>query len=205
MRKNIFTMLATLVVLVVTVGGCKSKKPPAEPEAGKKAPEFTLKSFGGREISLSDYKGKIVVLEWFNDECPHVKYHHGTVHTMVEVANKYKSKNVVWLAINSTNHTTPQQNKDFAVRHNLPYPILDDRPGKVGKAYSATNTPHMFIIDKKGNIAYEGAIDNSPMGKTPEGEKLTSYVDKALAELTSGKAVSVPNTKPYGCSVKYAR
>jgi len=151
-----------------------------------------------------DYKGKIVVLEWFNDECPYVKYHYDTVHTMVEVANKYRAKNVVWLAINSTNYTKPQQDKDFAARHNLPYPILGDRPGKVGKAYSATNTPHMFIIGKKGNIVYEGAIDNSPLGRTPEGEKLTNYVDKALAELTSGKAVGVPKTDPYGCSVKYS-
>jgi len=122
----------------------------------------------------------------------------------VELANKYRVKNVVWLAINSTNHTTPQQNKDFAAKHSLPYSILDDRPGNVGKAYGATNTPHMYIIDKKGNIVYEGAIDNSPSGKIPEGEKLTNYVDKALAELMSGQAVSVPKTNAYGCSVKYA-
>jgi len=205
MKKTIFTMAAILAISVVILSGCKSKEPAEEPEASKKGPEFTLKSFDGKEVSLSDYKGKIVVLEWFNDECPYVRYHYDTVHTMVELANKYKAKNVVWLAINSTNHTTPQQNKDFAAKHNLPYPILDDRPGNVGRAYGATNTPHMFIIDAKGNIIYEGAIDNSPMGKIPEGEKLTNYVDKALAELTSGKAVSVPKTQPYGCSVKYAR
>jgi len=200
MRKTFFAIVVVLAVLVVALSGCKKK----EPAAGKKAPEFTLKSFDGKQISLSDCKGKIVVLEWFNDECPFVKYHYKTVTTMVALANKYKAKNVVWLAINSTNHTTPEQNKDFAAKHNLPYPILDDRPGNAGKAYDATNTPHMFIIDGKGNIAYEGAIDNSPLGKTPEGEKLTNYVDKALAELTSGKAVSVPKTDPYGCSVKYA-
>ena len=205
MRKSIFTMAAILAVSVVILSGCKSKEPAEEPKAGKKAPEFTLKSFEGKEISLSDYRGKIVVLEWFNNECPFVRYHYDTVHTMVGLANKYKANNVVWLAINSTSHTTAKQNKDFATKHNLPYPILDDRPGKVGRAYDATNTPHIFIIDKKGYIAYEGAIDNSPRGKTPEGEKLTNYVDKALAELTSGKAVSVPKTQPYGCSVKYAK
>jgi peroxiredoxin len=198
MRKPIFAMLAILAVSVVTLGGCESK-------AGEKAPGFTLKSFDGKEISLSDYKGKIVVLEWFNDECPFVKYHYDMVNAMVTLANKYRAKNIVWLAINSTNHTTPEQNKEFSAKHNLPFPILDDRPGKVGRAYGATNTPHMFIIDAKGNIVYEGAIDNSPMGKIPEGEKLTNYVDKALAELTSGKAVSMPKTQPYGCSVKYAR
>jgi len=205
MKKTIFTMAAILAISVVILSGCKSKEPAEGHEASKKGPEFTLKSFDGKEISLSDYKGKIVVLEWFNDECPYVRYHYEKANTMVELANKYKTKNVVWLAINSTNHTTPQQNKEFAARHNLPYPILDDRPGKVGRAYGATNTPHIFIIDTKGNIAYEGAIDNSPLGRTPDSEKPTKYVDKALAELVSGKSVSLPKTRPYGCSVKYAR
>ncbi|MHC4482792.1 MAG: redoxin domain-containing protein, partial [Planctomycetota bacterium] len=112
---------------------------------------------------------------------------------------------VVWLAVNSTNHTTVKQNKDWAAKHKLPYPILDDRPGAVGRAYGATNTPHMYIISTEGNIVYEGAIDNSPNGKTPDGEKMINYVDKALAELTAGKAVSTAKTKPYGCSVKYPR
>jgi len=197
-------MAAILAVSVVILSGCESKEPAEEPEAGKKAPEFTLKSFEGKEISLSDYRGKIVVLEWFNDECPYVRYHYDTVTTMVGLANKYKAKNVVWLAINSTSHTTAKQNKDFAARHNLPYPILDDRPGKVGRAYGATNTPHMFIIDTKGNIAYEGAIDdNRSIDKKKE--DVVNYVDNTLAELIAGKVVSVPKTKPYGCSVKYAK
>ncbi|MHC4657825.1 MAG: redoxin domain-containing protein [Planctomycetota bacterium] len=205
MRKTVFTTLAILVVLVVVLSGCESKEPAAEPEAAKKAPAFTLKGFDDKEVSLSDYKGKIVVLEWFNDECPFVKYHYEKVDTMVALANKYKGKNVVWLAVNSTNHTTVKQNKDWAAKHKLPYPILDDRPGRVGRAYGATNTPHMYIISTEGNIVYEGAIDNSPNGKTPDGEKMINYVDKALAELTAGKAVSTAKTKPYGCSVKYPR
>lgn len=204
MKKTIFTTAAILAISVVILSGCKSKEPAEEPEASKKGPEFTLKSFDGKEVSLSDYKGKIVVLEWFNDECPYVRYHYDTVHTMVELANKYKAKNVVWLAINSTNHTTPQQNKDFAAKHNLPFPILDDRPGNVGRAYGATNTPHMFIIDKKGNIAYKGAIDNNTSIDANK-KDVINYVDRALTELTSSKAVSTPKTKPYGCSVKYAR
>jgi len=169
----------------------------------KKAPVFTLKSFDGKTISLSGYEGKIVVLEWFNLECPFVKYHYDTAHTMVELANKYKDKNVVWLAVNSTNDTAEEANIEFAKKHKLPYPILDDRSGKVGLSYGAMTTPHMFIIDTKGNIVYQGGIDNSPMGKTKEG--VVNYVDKALRELTSGKSVSVVNSKTYGCSVKYAR
>jgi len=168
----------------------------------RKAPEFTLKSFDGKTVSLSDYKGKIVVLEWFNFECPFVRFHYDKANTMIDLAKKYKDKNVVWLAINSTSHTTPQANKAFAQKHNLPYLILDDRPGKVGHAYGAKTTPHMFIIDPQGNIAYEGAIDNSPLGREKD---VINYVDKALSELTSGKAVTTPNTKPYGCSVKYPK
>jgi len=179
-------------------------KPAAEP-AGKKAPPFELKTFDGKSVSLSDYKGKIVVLEWFNFECPFVQYHYDKATTMVDLANKYKDKNVVWLAMNSTSHITPEANIEFAKKHKLPYPILDDRPGNVGHAYGAETTPHMYIIDQRGNLVYEGAIDNSPSGRTPAGEKLINYVDQALTELLAGKLVSTPKTKPYGCTVKYPR
>lgn len=169
----------------------------------RKASEFTLKSFDGKTVSLSDYKGKIVVLEWFNLDCPSVKYHYDTATTMFDLANKYEDKNVVWLAINSTANTTSKKNKKFARKHKLPYLILDDRSGEVGRAYGAKTTPHMYIIDSNGYIVYKGAIDNSPMGSQKEG--LINYVDKALAELTTGKAVSIQGTKPYGCSVKYSQ
>jgi peroxiredoxin len=170
---------------------------------GKRAPAFELNSFDGKTVSLSDYRGKIVVLEWFNIECPLSRYHYETKNTMVELAKKYKGKNVVWLAVNSTSHTTPGPNKTFAKRHGLPYLILDDRSGKVGRAYGAQTTPHMYIINPRGRIVYEGAIDDSPLGKKKEG--VVNYVDNALAELTARKAVSTPKTKPYGCSVKYAK
>ncbi|MFB0554665.1 MAG: redoxin domain-containing protein [Phycisphaerae bacterium] len=170
--------------------------------SGKRAPEFELNSFDGKTVSLSDYRGKIVVLEWFNFECPYVMYHYRQPSTMVELANKYKDKNVVWLAVNSTSHTTPQANKEFVAKHKLPYPILDDRPGKVGRAYGAVTTPNMYIINARGRVVYEGAIDDS-MGRQKEG--VINYVDKALAEPTAGKAVSTAETKPYGCTVKYAR
>jgi peroxiredoxin len=172
-------------------------------DSGRKATEFTLKSFDGKAVGLSDYKGKIVVLEWFNFECPFSKYHYETKKTMAELAKKYKGKNVVWLAINSTSHTTPKANRDFTAKYRPPFPILDDRSGKVGRAYRARTTPHMYIIDTGSNIVYDGAIDDSPMGQKKEG--VVNYVDKALAELTAGKAVSIPRTMPYGCTVKYAQ
>jgi len=171
----------------------------------KKAPEFTLQSFDGKQVGLSQYRGKIVVLEWLNFECPFSRYHYQTKNTMLDLAKKYKNKNVVWLAVNSTSHTTPEANQAFAKKYKLPFPILNDKPGLVGKKYAAKTTPHMFIIDTNGRIAYDGAIDNAPSGKIKEGKEVINYVDKALAELTSGKLVSTPSTKPYGCTVKYPK
>jgi peroxiredoxin len=167
----------------------------------RKAPEFTLTSFDGKSVSLSDYKNKIVVLEWFSLECPFSKYHYETKNTMIELAKKYKDKNVVWLAINSTSHTTAEANKFFVRRYELPYPILDDTSGNIGRAYGARTTPHMYVIDNNGMIVYQGAIDNAPLGKSQNG--YINYVDKALAELIEGKEVSMAYVKPYGCSVKY--
>jgi len=171
--------------------------------SSKKAPAFRLNSFCGKTVNLSDYRGKIVVLEWLNLKCPFVKYHYEKTNTMIDLANKYKDENVVWLAVNSTSYTTPEANNDFAEKHKLPYLILDDRSGKVGRAYGAKTTPHMYVINTKGNVVYAGAIDNSPMGNKKEG--VINYVDQTLAELTAGKPVSTRESKPYGCSVKYPR
>ena len=181
--------------------GPAGRERPERPEAGRPAPPFTLNSFDGKTVRLSDYRGKTVVLEWLNFECPFSIYHYKTVKTMANLAKKYKTKNVVWLTINSTSHITQQANIDFAKEHKLAYPILDDRSGKVGRAYGAQTTPHMYIINPRGRIVYEGAIDNAPMGKAKD--TVINYVDKALAGLTTGKAISTAKTKPYGCSVKY--
>jgi peroxiredoxin len=183
----------------------RMERPERPARGGKRAPDFSLKSFDGRTVSLADLKGKTVVLEWFNMECPFSKYHYDTKTTMANLANKYKNKDVVWLAINSTNHTTPKANTDFAKKHKLPFPILDDRSGRVGRAYGARTTPHLFIVDKNGYIAYEGAIDSAPMGKVAAGTGNVGYVDQALAQLTAGQPVTRAATAPYGCSVKYAR
>ena len=170
--------------------------------SGRRTPGFELNSFDGKAVNLSDYRGKTVVLEWFNMECPFSLYHYETKNTMAELAKKYKGKNVVWFAINSTNHTTPAANKTFAEKHKLAFSILDDRSGKVGRAYGAKTTPHIFIINPRGRIVYDGAIDDSPLGKKKD--DVVNYVDNVLAELTTGKAISTTNTKPYGCTVKYA-
>jgi len=212
MKKKLLALIASAVLLA----GCGSREPddesstqrPAEPSEGiesavaRKAPDFTLNSFDGKTVRLSDYKGKIVVLEWFNYECPFVLRHYGDSPTMIGLANKYKDKNVVWFAINSTSSATPQANLEFAQKQNLPYPLLDDRSGAVGRSYGAKTTPHIYVIDAGGGIAYQGAIDNNETGRKTQG--VINYVDKALAELTAGKQVSTTDTMPYGCTVKYA-
>jgi len=171
---------------------------------GRRAPDFTLSSFDGRTFSLSDLKGKIVVLEWINLECPFSMYHYKTKTTMADLAKKYKDKNVVWLAVNSTNNTTAEANMEFAKEQSLPYPILDDRAGRVGRLCGARTTPNVFIINEEGRIVYDGAIDSAPMGQVQPGSGVVNYVDKALSELTTGRDVSTASTPPYGCSVKYA-
>jgi len=172
---------------------------------GKTAPDFTLTSFDGKETALAKLKGKIVVLEWMNFECPFSKYHYETKTTMVDLAKKYAPKGVTWLVVNSTSHTKPEANTAFAAKYRLPYPVLNDIPGKVGKAYGAKTTPHIFVIDKTGAIAYEGAIDNAPLGKVAKGEEYVNYVSAALDALLADERVTTAQTKPYGCSVKYAQ
>lgn len=178
---------------------------------GERAPGFTLKDLSGSEVRLSDFSGKTVVLEWFNPECPFVKASHEKG-SLKQLAQKYHGKDgVVWLAINSGGEGRQgygvEKNRAARKRYGLPHPVLLDETGSVGKAYGATNTPHMFIVDKQGKLAYRGAIDNSPdgEGEAAPDDKLINYVTQALSELAAGKPVSVPETKAYGCSVKYAR
>jgi len=224
-KKRVFAIFM-LVVMAVVLSACKEKpsssraaesvtrtarqaeptvaKPDLTPDAvgqAAKTLDFALTDHNGKQVKLSDYAGKIVVLEWLNYDCPFVKPHY-EAGTFANLAKKYAGKDVVWLAVNSTEYADIKANKAWAQKYKLPYPILDDHSGKVGRLFGATNTPHIFIIDKAGKIAYEGAIDNAPLGKV-EGEYV-NYVDNALAELTAGKSVSLNKTKPYGCTVKYA-
>jgi peroxiredoxin len=161
-------------------------------------------------VSLSDFAGKIVVLEWFNPECPFVRASHEKG-SLKGLAQKYHGKDdVVWLAINSGGQGRQgygvEKNSKAVRAYSLPHPVLLDTTGSVGKAYGATNTPHMFIVDKLGKLAYRGAIDNSPdgEGEAAPNDQLVNYVSEALSELLQGKPVSQPQTKAYGCSVKYA-
>ena len=200
MDKNIKLIIA----LVLTIGLGQIQAAGSEDAV---APDFELADYNGNLVQLNALKGKIVVLEWTNYDCPFVKAHYNeTTHTMRDLAAKYADRDVVWLTINSTHYATPETNKAWAEEHELDnQKVLIDQDGAVGKLYKAATTPHMFIVDKTGQLVYRGAIDNAPRGKTPEGEKYVNYVDQALAELTAGKAVTVKETKSYGCSVKYAK
>jgi alkyl hydroperoxide reductase subunit AhpC len=178
---------------------------------GKPAPDFALKDVTGKEVKLSEFKGKTVILEWFNPECPYVKLSH-TKGSLKGMAKRYQQEgDVVWLAINSGGEGRQgygaDKNQRAARSFGMEHPLLLDTTGRVGKAYGATNTPHMFVIDKQGTLKYQGAIDNSPdgEGQAPQGDgALLNYVEQALDELAADKAISVPETKAYGCSVKYA-
>jgi len=214
-RRVTFFLTVSLIVSLLIIGisyagsGCcdKSKEQSQDTESScPKAPDFTLTNHQGQEVSLADFEGKIVVLEWFNYDCPFVKHHYEKVPTMVDLAQKYADKGVVWLAINSTNYATVETNKAFARKNSIPYAVLDDHEGDVGHAYQAARTPELFVINQKGQIAYHGAIDNAPLGKLNEGQtEKVNYVGNAIAELLADKDVTVPKTKPYGCTVKYAK
>jgi peroxiredoxin len=188
--------------------GKPAAQAPATAAVGKPAPAFALKDLAGKEVSLAAHKGKIVVLEWINPGCPFVKKAH-TAGSLVDAAQRHAKAGVVWLAINSgapgKQAAEPAANAEAAKVWSLAHPILLDPTGAVGRAYGATNTPHMFVIDKAGVLVYAGAIDNSPdgEGKSPEGGKLVSYVDAALADLAAGRPVRTASTKAYGCTVKY--
>ncbi len=192
MRKHIVLTLI-LAVFVLSIG----LQAVADEVKG-----FTLKDQDGNEVSLSDFEGKVVVLEWTSWNCPFPRRHY-QAENMQDLAKKWKEKGVVWLAINSNHNEAPEQDKAHVEKYDLPYPVLNDRSGEVGKLYGATNTPHMFVLDKDHEIVYQGAIDDDVRGgKQADGEEL-NYVDQALTELLAGEEISVPKTKPYGCGVKY--
>lgn len=198
MRRIITTMLALAVTAMIGVSTAIA----AQAQIGQQAPNFTLTNQHGQPVSLSDYKGKIVVLEWVNHKCPFWRrLHTKDSERLKGVAEKYQKKGVVWLGINSTAGTGVARNRKIAQKYNIDYPILDDSSGKVGRMYGAKTTPHMFIINREGVLVYSGAIDNDPAGtkKNP-----VNYVSKALDELLAGEPVSIPKTRPYGCHVQYA-
>lgn len=170
---------------------------------GQPAPDFSLTDQHGKTVKLADFAGKTVVLEWFNEGCPFVKKQYVTG-SMNATAAKYAEKGVVWLAVNSSNFANTASNLKADKAWKMARPILDDHTGVVGKAYGATNTPQMFVIDPKGTLVYKGAIDSVDSADPDDLGSATNYVAKALDDVLAGKPVAKSETTPYGCSVKYA-
>ena len=175
---------------------------------GQMAPDFTLKDVNGKTVRLSDYRGRHVVLEWNNPACPYVQKHYksGNMQTLQKEA---AAKNVVWLAVNSTeashgDYLSPAQlGRWMNEQKAAPTATLMDEDGSAGRAYTARVTPHMYIVDPQGKLVYAGGIDSTPSARTEDIKTATNYVRKSLDESLAGKVVSQATTRPYGCSIKY--
>src|SRR5260370_12207410 len=197
-------LILTIIASLVTTALYAFDPPPV----GSAAPDFSLTDPKGETHSLSQYKGKYVVLEWFNPEWPFVKKHYGS-NNMQKLQQEYTSKGVVWLTIDSNapgaegNMTPEQAQKIMSSWKTHQTALLLDPESNVARSYGAKNTPDMIVINPEGKIVYEGAIDNKPTPKPNAIPSSPNYVKAALDESLAGKPVSNPTTKPYGCSVKY--
>jgi peroxiredoxin len=175
---------------------------------GQPAPGFTLADSNGNSHALSSFKGKLVVLEWVNYDCPFVKKHYESGN-MQKLQKAYTGQGVVWLAVNSSapgkqGNFSPEQIDARSKQHGFAATAyLIDADGTVGRAYGAKTTPHMFVIDPDGKLIYAGGIDDKPSTDQADIETATNYVEAALGEALAGKPVSTTSSRPYGCSVKY--
>jgi peroxiredoxin len=177
---------------------------------GQAAPDFGTKDTAGKSVKLSDFKGKHVVLEWVNPNCPFVKKHYEASTNMQETQKEVLArKDTVWLAINSTNTTHQDYMTPAALdawmkaRSAKTTAVLMDESGAIGKSYGAKTTPHMYIIDPKGTLVYAGGIDSIRSASASDIPKATNYVKVAMEQTHNGKPISTVTSVPYGCSVKY--
>jgi peroxiredoxin len=178
-------------------------------KVGDAAPGFTVSATTGKSVSLADQRGKLVILEWTNHDCPYVRKHYETGN-MQSLQRETTAQGVVWLTLISSSpgtqgYVTPKQADDLTVtRKANPTSVLLDPTGAVGKTYGATNTPHMYLIDKSGLLLYAGAIDDRPTTRRADVQGAHNYVRAALEDVAAGRAVQTPVTRAYGCTVKYA-
>ena len=195
-------------ILIPTIAGAFALITAHAAEIGQAAPDFSVKNVKGETVSLADFKDKVVVLEWINYGCPFVKKHYDSGN-MPALQEKYTAKGVVWLTVNSSaegkqGYHAPSEMAEIAAKHgNKASHFLMDTDGKMGKAYDAKVTPHMYIIHKDGKLVYNGAIDSNPSAKTEDVATADKWFADALDAVLAGKEVSNAKTKPYGCGVKY--
>jgi peroxiredoxin len=196
--------ILTIILSLISSGAFALDPPPV----GNAAPDFSLTDAKGQTHSLSQYKGKYVVLEWFNPQCPFVKKHYGSGN-MQKLQEEYTGRGVVWLTINSSapgtwGALTPEQSEQKMAEWKMHQTaLLLDSEGKAGRAYGSKNTPNMVVINPEGNIIYEGAIDSKATPNPADIPSSTNYVRAALDESLGGKPVATAKTRPYGCAVEY--
>jgi peroxiredoxin len=180
----------------------------AAPTVGQPAPDFTLKDSAGKAVRLSDFRGKLVVLEWTNPGCPYVRKHYDSGN-MAATQQDAVAKGAVWLSINSTEKASSDYLEPAKLvawqqeRKVRPTATLMDEEGSAGKAYGARTTPHMYIVDPQGRLVYAGGIDSIPSSSKSDIPQAVNYVRQAVAEASAGRPISAATTRPYGCSIKY--
>jgi len=196
-------LLPFAAALGATVASIASASAP-----GAQAPDFAVADAAGKPVKLSDYRGKFVVLEWTNPECPFVRKHYDSKN-MQGLQAEWGAQDVVWLSINSTREghfehkSGAEMQAWMKAQGGSPKAVLIDGRSEVGRAYAAKTTPHMFVIDPAGKVVYAGAIDDRRSANPADAKVAKNYVTAALAEAKAGKPVTVASTTPYGCSVKY--
>jgi peroxiredoxin len=197
-----------LLAALALCGSATAAAPALAAKVGEAAPAFSATDSNGKQVSLNQYKGKYVVLEWHNQECPFVKKHYGSGN-LPKLQKEWTEKHVVWLSIISS---APGKqgyvdgngaNQDVKAHNAAPTATLLDPKGEIGKLYGAKTTPQMFVINPLGQLIYNGALDDKPTADPADIAASKNYVVQALTEAMAGKPVSQPTTQPYGCSVKY--
>ncbi len=199
-----------LLATVASATGALALTPVAPgPRIGAPAPDFKAVDSNGRTVSLADFKGKTVVLEWTNDECPFVLKHYNAA-SMQATQKKWTAKDVVWLSVISSAPGEQgfadgaKANRLTTDRGAAPSAVLLDPAGDLGRIYKAQTTPHMFVVKPDGMLAYMGGIDDKPSTNAADLKTAKNFVDAALADLAEGRPVAVASARPYGCTVKYA-
>lgn len=211
LSSGILSWLTCVLVLAVAVGLAAAAGPSAAmaaPTVGAPAPAFSATDSNGNDHALADYRGRVVVLEWTNHDCPYVGKHYGAGN-MQALQKRATADGIVWLSVISSAPGTQghvsgaEANGLTESRGAAPTAILLDPDGTIGRAYDARTTPHMYVVDADGTLVYMGGIDDRPTTRQADIAGATSYVTAALSDLAAGRDVQVPTSRPYGCSIKY--
>lgn len=209
-RRHLSLAAGMAAAVALSAGALIASTAQAAPATGAAAPAFSGVTSAGETISLADFAGKTVVLEWTNDGCPFVKKHYATPPANMQTLQKSAAADdIVWISVISSakgeqgHADAARANELTASRGAAPAHVMLDEAGTIGKLYGAKTTPHMFIITADGELAYDGAIDSKSSAKVEDIAKATNYVTAALEDIEAGRPVATPVTKPYGCSVKY--